>query len=205
MLVAMEGVDNIVTVVAIPPAGESIPAGVVYVYLQSLSGPTADLWWNDSTKKWQAEMALAGTGKWIDDLYGGWNVRISLGAWNAGTRYNVLVKGGPGVVLPEGTLIYSLMSGGWSYSLSTAPTSDGTQLGTGRRVVTIHTLTTAGVPVPFSEVWVSTDDIGAELAAGVILSDGKGLATINLDPGDYYVWRRSPRCTFSNPQQVTVT
>jgi hypothetical protein len=66
------------------------------------------------------------------------------------------------------------------------------------------TITQSGSPVPDCDVWVTTDEAGAEkVASGETSTAGK--VTFYLDAGDYYVWCQKPGYNFTMPTKITVT
>jgi hypothetical protein len=50
------------------------------------------------------------------------------------------------------------------------------------------------------QVWITTDEAGANVVAGALLTNANGEVTFMLDAGTYYVWRERGGYNFSNPQ-----
>lgn len=47
-------------------------------------------------------------------------------------------------------------------------------------------------PIEGAEVWISSDEAGRDIIAGIKLTDALGLVRFNLDPGDYWIhWRKA--------------
>jgi len=55
------------------------------------------------------------------------------------------------------------------------------------------------------QVWITTDEVGANVIAGTLLTNASGEATFMLDAGTYYVWREKAGHNFTNPQEWTVS
>ena len=62
-----------------------------------------------------------------------------------------------------------------------------------------------GVPISGAEVWITSDEAGANLVAGTITTNAQGNATFYLDAGTYYVFIRATGYTFTNPTTITVS
>ena len=63
-----------------------------------------------------------------------------------------------------------------------------------------------GVTPPVgADVWVSTDEAGANVIAGTLLTDPLGRVTFMLDAGTYYLWVQSTSVTFDNPAVIEVS
>lgn len=60
------------------------------------------------------------------------------------------------------------------------------------------------VPLSNVEVWITTDALGVNIIAGVMMTDANGSTHFLLNSGDYYLWRRHNTYTFINPQRITV-
>jgi hypothetical protein len=63
----------------------------------------------------------------------------------------------------------------------------------------------AGTPIEGVEVWVTTDEDGANVIAGTLITDSAGEVDFMLDAGTYYAWRQLGGYNFTNPQSFTVT
>lgn len=75
--------------------------------------------------------------------------------------------------------------------------------GTGLLEVTYAlTLSDNGLPISNARVWVSTDSSHSNIVASSV-TDAFGVATFNLDPGTYYLWRYKSGVNFTNPLQGT--
>ncbi len=61
-----------------------------------------------------------------------------------------------------------------------------------------------GVPLSGVEVYVTSDITGSVVVAGTLLTDDNGIVTFQLDPGDYYTWKKRAGYNFTNPQLITV-
>lgn len=62
-----------------------------------------------------------------------------------------------------------------------------------------------GNPMDNCQVWITTDEAGANVVAGSLLTNSSGEATFMLDAGTYYVWREKGGYNFTNPQSWTVS
>lgn len=60
-------------------------------------------------------------------------------------------------------------------------------------------------PMDNVQIWITTDEDGANVIAGTLLTDSSGEATFMLDAGTYYVWREKGGYNFTNPQTWTVS
>ena len=60
-------------------------------------------------------------------------------------------------------------------------------------------------PMDNVQVWLTTDDAGANVIAGTLLSNSSGEVTFMLDAGTYYVWREKAGYNFTNPQTWSVS
>ena len=73
-------------------------------------------------------------------------------------------------------------------------------------IATVVECKVGGVPVDGVEVWLTTDEAGANVVHGTIVSDAFGLANFGvIDSGTYFVWRQIAGMDFSNPQSITVS
>ncbi len=63
----------------------------------------------------------------------------------------------------------------------------------------------SGNPMDNVQVWITTDEGGANVIAGTRLTDSSGEVTFMLDAGTYYVWREKGGFDFTNPQSWTVS
>lgn len=59
-------------------------------------------------------------------------------------------------------------------------------------------------PISDVQVWLTSDIGGANVVAGVLLTNEEGEVTFLLDAGTYYVWREKVNYTFTNPQTWVV-
>lgn len=60
-------------------------------------------------------------------------------------------------------------------------------------------------PIQFASAWVTTDEAGSNIIAGVLTTNADGQVTFQLYPGNYYLWRQHPNYNIINPQYFTVT
>lgn len=60
-------------------------------------------------------------------------------------------------------------------------------------------------PMDNVQVWITTDDAGANVVAGAIITDAQGEVSFMLDAGTYYVWREKSGYNFTNPQTWSVS
>lgn len=60
-------------------------------------------------------------------------------------------------------------------------------------------------PIQFVDIWVTTDEVGSNIIAGVLETNRDGQVTFQLDVGSYYLWRRHQSYSFVNPKYFTVT
>jgi hypothetical protein len=72
-------------------------------------------------------------------------------------------------------------------------------------VATIVLCQVSGVPKDGVEVWITTDEEGANTVAGPIETDALGKAEFMLDAGAYFTWRQLAGYNFTNPTALTVT
>jgi len=77
-------------------------------------------------------------------------------------------------------------------------------IGNGQIPVTITVEDTAGNPLPNVEVWVASDQAGADIVAGPMLTSQQGVAQFMLEAGTWYVWRQGAGERFTNPQAIVV-
>ena len=79
-------------------------------------------------------------------------------------------------------------------------------LGSGSESVRIRCLSD-GNPVDGAAVWLTSDEAGTDVVAGTVHTDATGWTpTLQMDPGDWWVWRQVSRVNFDpNPEQITVT
>ena len=82
--------------------------------------------------------------------------------------------------------------------------TEGGVVGAGSETCNIYTETEDFVPMDGVEVWITTDNVGADVTAGTLTSDAMGLTTFYLDVGDYFVWRQLSGHNFTNPQTLAV-
>lgn len=70
-----------------------------------------------------------------------------------------------------------------------------------------HTLTRSdtGAPVAGADVWVATDAAGANIVAGVLVTNSIGQVTFQLDAGAYYLFAQLAGYNFTNPTTITVS
>jgi hypothetical protein len=59
-------------------------------------------------------------------------------------------------------------------------------------------------PLPGADVWITTDQDGDNVVAGVVVTDASGAAKFWLDPGTYYQWTQKSTFEFESPIQITV-
>ena len=62
-----------------------------------------------------------------------------------------------------------------------------------------------GNPMDNVQIWITTDESGANVVAGALYTNTAGEATFMLDAGTYYVWREKGGYNFTNPQTWTVS
>ena len=62
-----------------------------------------------------------------------------------------------------------------------------------------------GNPMDNVQVWITTDEAGANVVAGTRLTDASGEVSFMLDEGTYYVWREKGGFNFDNPQSWAVS
>jgi hypothetical protein len=60
-------------------------------------------------------------------------------------------------------------------------------------------------PMDNVQVWITTDEAGANVVAGTKLTNASGEVTFMLDAGTYYVWRERGGYNFTNPQTWIVS
>ncbi len=84
-------------------------------------------------------------------------------------------------------------------------TGSGGTAGSGA-ITFIYTLTSSvnAAPIAQADVWVTTDEAGANVIASGTTSD-TGTVTFYLDAGTYYVWRAKSGWDFTNPDTEVVT
>jgi hypothetical protein len=75
--------------------------------------------------------------------------------------------------------------------------------GSGSIPVTISVLSDEK-PLDNVSIYVTTDIYGLNVVAGTLYTDSFGNATMQLDPGVYYVWKQLAGINFTNPEQITV-
>lgn len=86
-----------------------------------------------------------------------------------------------------------------------AKISDTDIIGSGALSCTWTQKDDGGNPMDNVQVWITTDEAGANVVAGALLTDASGEATFMLDAGTYYVWREKGGYNFTNPQTWTVS
>jgi hypothetical protein len=96
-------------------------------------------------------------------------------------------------------------SGSFGRYLDTAITTIAAAIGSGLLSCTWTQKDGQGNPMDNVQIWISTDEGGANVVAGAIYTDTAGEATFMLDAGTYYVWREKGGYNFTNPQTWTVS
>ena len=83
--------------------------------------------------------------------------------------------------------------------------SSRTTLGAGA-IEWTYTLTSSvdGAPIPDADVWVSTDNLGANVIASG-RTNALGVVTFYLDAGNVYIWRQKSGWNFVNPDLEVVS
>ena len=66
------------------------------------------------------------------------------------------------------------------------------------------TITVGGNPVDGVDVWISTDEAGANVIARGA-TDDNGVVAFLLDAGDYFAWKQLAGYAFTNPESFTVS
>jgi hypothetical protein len=91
-------------------------------------------------------------------------------------------------------------------SITTTTTTFSAQAGSGALAFTFTQYEANGTtPLPGVAVWVTTDSAGANVVAGVVVTDVNGQAIFRLDPATYYLWRQIAGWTFTNPETIVVS
>lgn len=79
-------------------------------------------------------------------------------------------------------------------------------VGSGSEQVTITITDTDGSPVPDVEVYVTTDEAGSNVVAGVVMTGANGQTpSIYLDAGTYYRFATREGYSFTNPTEIVVS
>jgi phage baseplate assembly protein gpV len=65
-------------------------------------------------------------------------------------------------------------------------------------------ITINGQPIDGAEVWISSDEAGRDVIAGIKLTNALGIVKFNLDPGDYWIHWRKARVLQDGKQQWKV-
>ena len=70
-----------------------------------------------------------------------------------------------------------------------------------------HTVTVEvdGNAINGAEVWITSDEAGANLVAGTVITNADGNANFWLDADTYYVFIRASGQNFTNPTTITVS
>ena len=72
-------------------------------------------------------------------------------------------------------------------------------------ITNVITVTVSGSAKSGVDVWVTSDEVGATVVAGTLVTNASGQVTFYLDPGTYYVWQQLTGYNFTNPDTLTVT
>ena len=131
-----------------------------------------------------------------------------VGSYN-GTTKVVTVCGDDWVDAPDTTSIYAVIPYGTTCT-SCVGTTALTQIadavaGLGALSCTWTQKDDGNNPMDNVQVWITTDEAGSNVIAGILLTDASGEATFMLDAGTYYVWRERAGYNFTNPQTWTVS
>lgn len=65
--------------------------------------------------------------------------------------------------------------------------------------------TVDGDPADGVEVWITSDEAGANIVAGPLASNALGITTFMLDAGTYFVWKQRSGINFTNPKTLIIT
>lgn len=60
------------------------------------------------------------------------------------------------------------------------------------------------VPLSDVAVWMTSDQLGTTIVAGVLMTNAQGQVDFLLNPGPYWMWRRHSTYSFVNPQRIEV-
>ena len=91
-----------------------------------------------------------------------------------------------------------------SLSVDTITTLNGA-LGSGGNTFTVITQDTSSNPLAGVLVWVTSDQAGATVIAGTLISDALGGVTFMLPTGTAWLWRMSSGYTFPNSKLITIS
>jgi hypothetical protein len=91
-------------------------------------------------------------------------------------------------------------AGSFGKYLDTQVSGVGGGIGSGALSCTWTQKDDGDVPMDNVQVWITTDEAGANVVAGALLTNANGEVTFMLDAGTYYVWRERGGYNFSNPQ-----
>lgn len=78
-------------------------------------------------------------------------------------------------------------------------------VGSGGVEYTVLVQNDALAPLPGISVWITTDEPGSNVVAGVLTTSAFGLVTFYLDPGNYFLWQQGENFSGTNPTAITVT
>jgi hypothetical protein len=168
--------------------GSAITSGVVTFQVMALSGSHAGKWWSAATSAWSAVEASAGTATYKGGAT--WTLSIAAGAWAEGVRYALYPKESGGLHIPyDVPILAAPLSGGSGSEEFTVTCQDGD-----------------GNPLDGVAVWISTDEAGGNVVAGVKYTSATGKTVFKIDAGTYWVHRQLSGYDFDpNPAQATVS
>lgn len=153
--------------------GDPITGGTVNYYAYDF---VQAKWWRDTDQTWQAT-AQANPMSYVDD--GHWTINLASAFWVAGRTYLEYVKESGNLHIADSRLVVG--------------TSSGAASGSGGTAVTVTINEPGGSdPAAGAQVWITTDEAGTAIIAGVLTTDDFGQATFMLDAGTYYIWSRHP-------------
>lgn len=186
MIQTTPGVANTVEAAVVNTNGAAITSGTVTFHLVAMSGPNSGKWWDSGGATWAAAEASAGSATFKGGAT--WTLSIAAAAWTNGVRYAMYAKESGGLnILYDVPILCAPLTGG-----------------AGSEDVTI-TCQDASGPLDGVAVWISLDEAGSQVVAGVAYSNASGIVTFKLDPGTIWIHRQLAGKTFTpDPEQETV-
>ena len=142
--------------------GDPITSGTVNAYLVAIDGANAGKWFRGSDQSWQAAEAIAAVASHKGDAE--WLAAVHADAWTANLRYRLYFKEDGDLHIPGGEEVVCTRAASGTGAISDT-----------------MTVTVSGTPVAGFDVWVSTDEAGDNVIAGVLVTNAQGVVTFDLD------------------------
>ena len=182
----------------------------VFVFLRdSLTGQAKPgLTWNSAGAEW-AYARQGGTGVPITLT----SLSSATAPWQSGGFIAVNSAEGlyrldvPNAANAAGASFYAItgkFDGALAESVLVLLRAPATVVGPGGFTFDIFLKTTSNTPIVGAGVWISTDEQGQSVVAGVLSTGTTGKVTFNLSAGTYYAWFQAPGYTVANPYTFSV-